>query len=90
MSEHILYSLEELKKKSELALKDPKLVEIAKTALSRKSGARGLRSVLEHAMLDIMYSVPFLDDIESCTITKEVIQGVGEPKLRFRQKKQTA
>jgi ATP-dependent Clp protease ATP-binding subunit ClpX len=66
------------------------LREVAKTALSRKSGARGLRSVLEHAMLDIMYSVPFLDDVETCTITKEVIQGVGEAELTYKQKKQTA
>lgn len=74
----------------ELIFTEDALLEVAKTALSRKSGARGLRSVLEHAMLDIMYSVPFLDDIESCTITKDVIQGCGEPTLTFKQKKQTA
>jgi ATP-dependent Clp protease ATP-binding subunit ClpX len=74
----------------ELIFTDDALREVAKMALSRKSGARGLRSVLEHAMLDIMYSVPFLDDIESCTITKEVILGTGEAQLCFRQKKQTA
>lgn len=74
----------------ELIFTDDALQEVAKMALSRKSGARGLRSVLEHAMLDIMYRVPFLDDIESCTITKDVILGVGEPNLSFRQKKQTA
>lgn len=74
----------------ELNFTDEALKEVAKTALSRKSGARGLRSVLEHAMLDIMYSVPFLDDIESCTITREVIQGIGEAKLTYKRKKQTA
>ncbi len=69
---------------------DDALREVARIALSRKSGARGLRSVLENAMLDIMYSVPFLDDVETCTITKEVIQGSGEAVLTYKQKKQTA
>jgi ATP-dependent Clp protease ATP-binding subunit ClpX len=74
----------------ELIFTDDALREVAKTALSRKSGARGLRSVLENAMLDIMYSVPFLDDIESCTITKEVIQGIGNAIIIHKQKKKTA
>jgi ATP-dependent Clp protease ATP-binding subunit ClpX len=62
------------------------LQEVSKAAMGRKSGARGLRSVLENAMLDIMYSVPFLDDIESCTIGREVILGEGEPVLTFGHK----
>ena len=74
----------------ELCFTDDALNQIAKIALSRKSGARGLRSVLENAMLDIMYSVPFLDDVETCTITKEVIDGSGEAVLTYKQKKQTA
>lgn len=74
----------------ELFFTDDALRQVAKTALSRKSGARGLRSVLENAMLDIMYSVPFEDDIETCTITKAVIDGTGEAELTYKQKKQTA
>ena len=74
----------------ELSFTPDALREVAKTALARKSGARGLRSVLENAMLDVMYSVPYLDDIETCTITKEVIQGQDDVKLTFKQKKQTA
>lgn len=74
----------------ELNFTDEALRHVAKVALSRKSGARGLRSVLENAMLDIMYSVPFLDDVEACTITKEVIEGTGEALLTFKQRKQTA
>lgn len=74
----------------ELHFTDDALREVAKVALSRKSGARGLRSVLENAMLDIMYSVPFLDNVDTCTITREVIQGNGEAILTFKQKKQTA
>ena len=74
----------------ELLFTDDALKEVAKTALERKSGARGLRSVIEQAMLDIMYSVPFLDGIESCTITKDVIKGLGEPELVFKQQRQSA
>lgn len=74
----------------ELLFTEEALKEVAKIALSRKSGARGLRSVLENTMLDIMYSVPFLDDVLTCTITKEVIQGSGDAILTYKQKKQTA
>ncbi len=74
----------------ELIFTDDALRTVAKTALERKSGARGLRSVLEHSMLDIMYAVPFLDDIETCTITSEVILGQKEPELTFKQRKQMA
>lgn len=74
----------------ELIFTDDAVRTIAKIALERKSGARGLRSVLEHSMLDIMYAVPFLDDIESCTITSEVILGQKEPLLTFKQKQKTA
>jgi ATP-dependent Clp protease ATP-binding subunit ClpX len=74
----------------ELNFTNDALKEVAKAAMSRKSGARGLRSVLENAMLDIMYSTPFLDDIESCTITPEVITSNGDPELTFSKKKQLA
>ena len=66
------------------------LKEVAKSALKRKSGARGLRAVLENAMLDIMYEVPFLDNISKCKITKEVISGNKEPELYFRESQKTA
>jgi ATP-dependent Clp protease ATP-binding subunit ClpX len=74
----------------ELSFTEEALREVAKTAMQRKSGARGLRSVVEQAMLEIMYSVPFLDNIERCTITKEVIKGQGEPQLVFKQERQSA
>lgn len=74
----------------ELIFTEDALKEVAAIAKSRKTGARGLRSVLEQAMLDIMYAVPFLEDIESCTITKEVILGQGEPILTFKMKQQLA
>lgn len=74
----------------DLIFTDDALHEIAKMAMLRKGGARGLRAILENSMLDIMYSVPFLDDVESCTITKEVISGSAEPFLQYRAKKRTA
>jgi ATP-dependent Clp protease ATP-binding subunit ClpX len=46
---------------------------IAKEAIVRKTGARGLRSIMENIMLDIMYDLPSRDDIEKCVITREVV-----------------
>src|SRR5699024_2483434 len=61
------------------------LVEIAKKAMERKTGARGLRSIIENIMLDVMFELPSRDDIEKCIITKEtIVQENGSPKLVFR------
>ncbi|HZK32972.1 MAG TPA: ATP-dependent Clp protease ATP-binding subunit ClpX, partial [Tissierellaceae bacterium] len=54
---------------------------IAKKAIERKTGARGLRGVIEETMLDIMYEIPSRDDIEKCIITREVIANRVEPTL---------
>jgi len=74
----------------ELHFTEEALLEVARAAHIRKSGARGLRAVIESAMLDIMYRVPFLDDICSCLITAEVINQGAEPVLRFAAVKQSA
>lgn len=55
------------------------LVEIAETSLKRKTGARGLRAIMENIMMDIMYHAPSDETLESCLITGEVVKGVGEP-----------
>ena len=61
---------------------EPGAIElIAKQALERKTGARGLRSILEKAMTDVMYEIPSDETIEKCLITKEVIEGKGKPVL---------
>lgn len=61
------------------------LSAIAKQAIKRKSGARGLRSVIENHMLDIMYQVPFLEGIRACTITEKVFtEPDGKPELIFK------
>ena len=63
----------------ELVFDKEALVEIAKTSLARKTGARGLRAIMEKIMMDTMYHVPSDDSIKYCRITKEVVQGIGEP-----------
>lgn len=61
---------------------EPEAIElIAKQALERKTGARGLRSILEKAMTDVMFEIPSDETIVKCLITKEVIEGTGKPVL---------
>ncbi len=57
------------------------LREVAKEALKRKTGARGLRAIMEEAMLNIMYDIPSRQDISKVIITKESIMKKGEPLL---------
>ena len=56
------------------------LLEIAETTLKRKTGARGLRAIMENIMMDTMFTVPSDKTIKECRITKEAVLGVGEPK----------
>ena len=59
---------------------EPDAVEaIAIKAMERKTGARGLRSILENVMMDVMYRIPSDDTIEQCIITKEAVDGESEP-----------
>ena len=60
------------------------LEEIARLAVERKIGARGLRSILESAIMDLMYEIPSDDSIGICTITKAVIDKTGEPEFVYR------
>ena len=65
----------------ELTFTKEALVAIAQRAQTRKTGARGLRSILEEVMLDVMYDLPSLTNIKKCVINKEVIDGQQEPLL---------
>jgi ATP-dependent Clp protease ATP-binding subunit ClpX len=47
---------------------------IADKALERKTGARGLRAIMENVMLDLMYTIPSADDISECIITKDMVE----------------
>jgi ATP-dependent Clp protease ATP-binding subunit ClpX len=65
----------------ELQFEEGALTEIAKKAIERKTGARGLRSIIEGIMLDVMFDLPSRDDITKCVITKETVIENGVPKL---------
>ncbi|NLY84845.1 MAG: ATP-dependent Clp protease ATP-binding subunit ClpX [Tissierellia bacterium] len=71
----------------ELEFEEEALYEIAKKAIERKTGARGLRSILEDIMLDIMYEIPSRDDIEKCIITKETVEKRVSPTLVLSDRK---
>lgn len=60
---------------------------IAKKSSERKTGARGLRSIMEAAMMDVMYTIPSDDSIAKCTITKESVEGTDKPILSYRTEK---
>ena len=55
------------------------LEEIAETSLKRRTGARGLRAIMENIMMDIMYKAPSDETLKTCRITKDVVKGIGEP-----------
>ena len=67
----------------ELEFTDGALKSIAAKALERDTGARGLRSVVENAVLDIMYDLPSRPEIKKCIITKEVIEEDADPILEI-------
>lgn len=71
----------------QLRFLDETLVAVAREAIKRKSGARGLRTILEKAMLDIMYNLPDLEGLSECIITPGVITGKEEPVYVFKKEK---
>ncbi len=76
-----LFSLDNV----ELRFEDDAIVEIARKALERKTGARGLRSIMENVLMDVMYQIPSDDTIQLCVVTKEVIEGKSEPLVVHRE-----
>lgn len=66
------------------------LKAVAKQALTRKTGARGLRSILEEAMMDIMYDVPSLKNVKECVVNEDVIAGRAKPIIIYENQKETA
>ena len=56
---------------------------IAQEALKRKTGARGLRSIIEKIMKNVMYEIPSLDGVSACRVTKDVVQHGGDPVLSY-------
>lgn len=61
------------------------LREVAKTAMERKTGARGLRSVIEKTMMDVMYEAPSNENMKKCVITKDAVTGKGKPVVTIEE-----
>ena len=80
-----LFELEDV----ELKFTDDAIVEIAKEAILRKSGARGLRAIMENIMLDIMYDIPSRDSVKEVIISKETIINGDSPKVVYVDKQET-
>ncbi len=68
----------------ELKFTDGALLAVVKEAIQRKTGARGLRSIIEQSMLDVMYEMPSIKNLKECIVTEEVIGGKSEPILVYR------
>lgn len=69
----------------ELEVTDDALAEIAREAIKKKTGARGLRAIIENVMLDISYEVPSLKGLTRCVISEEVIKGTGDPLFIYEE-----
>lgn len=80
-----LFELDDVK----LSFEPDAIDAIAEKALERKIGARGLRSIMENIMMDVMYEIPSDDTIESCVITKEAVEGDSQPFIVHRESTRT-
>ena len=65
----------------ELVIDDDALSEVAELALTRNTGARGLRAILEEVLLDVMYELPSRDDVVQCVVGSETVRGEDAPQL---------
>ena len=81
-----LFEFEDVK----LEFRDDALIEISKKAISKKTGARGLRSILESLLLKTMFSLPDMENVESVTVDKSVVKGKSEPKITYSKAKSTS
>ena len=70
----------------DLEFEDAAIEAVADKSLKRKTGARGLRAILEKAMMDMMYNIPSEENVESCIVTEDVIDGIGEPVIGYKEK----
>ncbi len=69
-----------------LKVEEDAIEAIADLAFERKTGARGLRSVMENIMMDVMYEIPSDDNIAECIITKEAVEGKAQPLVHYRNR----
>ncbi len=78
-----LFSLEGVR----LNLTRDALREVVRTALAKKTGARGLRNVLESSLVPVMFDIPSRRDVKECLVSADVIRGKAEPGLTFKREK---
>ncbi len=81
-----LFEFEDVK----LEFREDALVEIAKKAINKKTGARGLRSILESILLKTMFTLPDMENVESVTVDKTVVKGKTEPIVTYSKNKSTS
>ncbi len=71
----------------DLSFEEEALEEVATRAYDQKTGARGLRTILEKAMMDVMFTIPSDENVTQCIVTKEAVEGKGQPKVVRRRSK---
>jgi ATP-dependent Clp protease ATP-binding subunit ClpX len=74
----------------ELEIRPSALTAISRKALARKTGARGLRSILEHSLIDTMFELPTLDGVAKVVIDEHIIEDGAKPLLVYREQKASA
>ena len=74
----------------ELEFKDEAIIEISKKAISKKTGARGLRSILENILLKTMFELPDMEDVIKVTVDKSSVKGASEPIITYGKKQSTS
>ena len=72
---------------AKLSFTKDSLIDIAKSSIEKKTGARGLRSILENILLEIMYQLPSTDGVEQVVINSDVVKNKRKPLLIFGNKK---
>ena len=66
-------------KKEEVTVEQKPVEAVAEKTIARRTGARGLRSIMEETMMDLMFRIPSDESIQSCLITREAVEGTGQP-----------
>jgi ATP-dependent Clp protease ATP-binding subunit ClpX len=74
----------------ELDFKDDAIAEIAKKAISKKTGARGLRSILENILLKTMFELPDMEGVIKIVVDRSAVKGQSEPIITYGKKQSTS
>ena len=72
-----------------LTFKDEAVLEIAKKAINKKTGARGLRSIIEALLLKTMFKIPAMDDVEEVRVNESIVKNNSEPLIIHSKSKKT-